>query len=93
MKIEVSTPEEDVGDVIGDLSSRRAQIQGTEDKGIVSVVNATGPLAEMRGYVTAVRSLTKGRATPYMEPSHYEEVPANIAENIVSKRSGGTVSA
>ncbi len=93
MKIEVSTPEEYVGDVIGDLSSRRAQIQGTEDRGIVSVVNAIGPLAEMRGYVTAVRSLTKGRATPYMEPSHYEEVPANIAEEIISRRSAGTVGA
>lgn len=84
MKIEVSTPEEYMGDIIGDLSSRRAQIQGTEDKGIVTIINAVGPLSELRGYATTLRSISKGRATPYIEPSHYDEVPANIAENIVN---------
>ena len=85
MKIEVSTPGEYLGDIIGDLSSRRAQIQGTEDKGIVSIINAVGPLSELRGYATTLRSISKGRATPYIEPSHYDEVPASIAENIINK--------
>jgi len=85
MKLEVRTPEEYMGDVIGDLSSRRAQIQGTEASGGQTVINATGPLAEFRGYVTRLRSLSKGRASAYMEPSHYDEVPTNIAEGIINK--------
>lgn len=89
MKLEVRTPEEYMGDVIGDLSSRRAQIQGTEPSAGQTVINATGPLAEFRGYVTRLRSLSKGRASAYMEPSHYEEVPQNIAESIMSKKNGG----
>ena len=87
MKIEVTTPEEFMGDVIGDLSSKRAQIQGTEERAGLSVVNALGPLAELSGYVTRVRSISQGRASPYMEPSHYEKVPDNIAEKIIAKES------
>lgn len=86
MKLEVSTPEEFMGDVIGDLSSRRAQIQGTETRGPLTIINAHGPLAEFRGYATSLRSISKGRASFYMEPSHYEEVPENIAEKIINKK-------
>lgn len=87
MKVEVSTPEDFMGDVIGDLSSKRAQIQGTENKGIFTVINALAPLSEMSGYATKLRSISQGRASFYMEPSHYEEVPSNIAANIISKNS------
>ncbi len=86
MKVEVSTPEDFMGDIIGDLSSKRAQISGTEQKGIFTAINATVPLAEMSGYATTLRSITQGRASFYMEPSHYEEVPKNITENIIAKR-------
>lgn len=85
VKIEVSTPEEYLGDIMGDLSSRRAQIQGSEIKGNITVINAFGPLAEFRGYATKLRSISKGRANPYLEPSHYDEVPASIAESIIAK--------
>lgn len=85
MKVEVSTPEEFMGDVIGDLSSKRAQILGTEKKGAVTVIKAMAPLAELAGYATKLRSISQGRASFYMEPSHYEEVPKNIAEAIVAK--------
>jgi elongation factor G len=85
MKIEVSTPEEFMGDVIGDLSAKRAQIQGTEKRGLMTIILAQAPLAELSGYATKLRSLSQGRASYYMEPSHYEEVPKNITENIVSK--------
>lgn len=85
MKIEVTTPDEFMGDIIGDLSSRRAQIQGTEVRAGMTVINANGPLSELRGYATRLRSLSKGRASFYMEPSHYEEVPQNITEGIINK--------
>jgi len=85
MKIEVSTPEEFMGDVIGDLSSKRAQIQGTEKRGTMTVIVGVAPLAELSGYATKLRSISQGRASYYMEPSHYEEVPKNIAEQIVAK--------
>lgn len=88
MKVEVTTPEEFMGDVIGDLSSKRAQILGTEERGNAKVVNALVPLAELTGYVTILRSLTQGRASAYVEPSHYEEVPSNIAAQIVAKSRG-----
>lgn len=88
MKVEVMTPDEFMGDVIGDLSSKRAQIQGTEQKGMMTVVNAVVPLAEISGYATKLRSLSQGRASFYMEPSHYEEVPSNIQANIVTQRAG-----
>ncbi|MBI1863802.1 elongation factor G [Candidatus Woesebacteria bacterium] len=86
VKMEVSTPKEFMGDVIGDLSSRRAQILGSEERGGMTIINANGPLSELSGYTTRLRSLTQGRASPYIEPSHYEEVPPNIAANIASKK-------
>ena len=84
MKVEVTTPDEFMGSVIGDLSSKRAQILATEKRGKVSIINAMMPLAELSGYATTLRSMSQGRATYYMEPSHYEEVPKNITEKIVS---------
>jgi len=75
-----------VGDIIGDLSSRRAQIQGTEAKGQFSIISCQGPLAEFRGYATNLRSISKGRASFYMEPSHYDDVPANIAEKLIDQK-------
>lgn len=85
MQIEVTTPSEFMGDVIGDLSSKRAQIQGSDQKGTAVIVKALVPLAEMQGYVTTLRSMTQGRASSVMIPSHYEEVPQNIAAKIVEK--------
>jgi elongation factor G len=85
MKVEVSTPGEFMGDVIGDLSAKRAQIQGTEEKGQMTVINAMVPLAEMSGYATKLRSVSQGRASFYMEPSHYEEMPKNLMEQLVAK--------
>ncbi len=86
MKVEVTTPEEFMGDMIGDLGAKRAQIQGTTKRGVVSVIVALVPLAELSGYATTIRSMSKGRATYYMEPSHYEQVPTNIAEKIIAKK-------
>jgi elongation factor G len=85
MKVEVTTPDEYMGDIIGDLGAKRSQIQGTSKRGHVTVILALVPLAELSGYATALRSMSKGRATYYMEPSHYEEVPRNIQEKIVAK--------
>jgi elongation factor G len=89
MKVEVLTPESYMGDVIGDLNSRRGRIESIEQQGNVRIIRALVPLAEMFGYATALRSNTQGRATHTMEPSHYEEVPANIAEQIRTKSSVG----
>jgi len=88
MKVEVSTPEEFMGDVIGDLSSKRAQIRSTEERAGETVINAMAPLAELAGYTTKLRSLTQGRARAYIEPSHYDEVPTNIANNLIEQRGG-----
>lgn len=85
MKVEVTTPDEFMGDVIGDLSAKRAQISGTQQRGLATIIIALVPLAELSGYATTLRSLTKGRASYYMEPSHYEEVPKNIQEKIIAK--------
>lgn len=85
MKVEVTTPEEFMGDVIGDLSSKRAQISGSEERGNTRIVLAMVPLAELSGYATTLRSITQGRAIPYMEPSHYEEVPQNIVSGMLAK--------
>jgi elongation factor G len=85
MKVEVIMPEEFMGDVIGDLSSKRAQILGTDQRGKVRLITALVPLAELASYATILRSMTKGRASYYMEPSHYQEVPANIAAGIITK--------
>ncbi len=86
MKVEVTTPDEFMGDVIGDLGAKRAQIMGTQKRGMVTVILAMVPLAELSGYATTLRSMSKGRATYYMEPSHYEEVPRNIQEKIIAKK-------
>ena len=88
MKLEVNTPEEFLGQVIGDLSSKRAQILGTKMRGKLKIINALIPLEAARGYATILRSLTRGRGSFYMEPSHYQEVPRNIQEAIVAKKSG-----
>ncbi len=84
MKVEVTTPSEFLGDVIGDLSSKRAQISGTEEHGKATIILALAPLSELPGYATTLRSMTQGRASYYMEPSHYEEVPQNIQAQMVA---------
>jgi len=83
MGIEIVTPEEYLGDVIGDLNSRRARIEAIEHKLNTKVIDGYVPLSEVFGYATALRSLTQGRANYMMEPSYYEEVPKNIAEKII----------
>ncbi len=88
MNVEDVTPEEYMGDVIGDLNSRRGKIQSMEKRGKTQVIKATVPLAEMFGYATDLRSKTQGRATYTMQFSHYEEVPKSIMEGIVAKIKG-----
>lgn len=85
MKMEVTVPDEFMGTVIGDLSSKRGKILGTDKKGKATVIKAYAPLAELSGYVTTLRSLTEGRGIPYMEPSHYEEVPQNVVRALQEK--------
>ncbi|CDO35303.1 MULTISPECIES: elongation factor G [Novosphingobium] len=85
MKVEVVTPEEYLGDVIGDMNSRRGQIQGTDSRGNAQVVEAHVPLANMFGYVNQLRSFTQGRANYSMFFSHYDEVPANVAAEVKEK--------
>ena len=87
MKLEVVTPEEYMGDIVGDLNRRRGQIQNMDTKGNARIISALVPLAEQFGYVTVLRTLSSGRATSSMEFSHYEEVPASIAKEVV-ERSG-----
>jgi elongation factor G len=85
MKVEVVTPEDYLGDVIGDLNSRRGQIQGTDTRGNAQAVEAMVPLANMFGYVNQLRSFTQGRAQYTMQFSHYEEVPQNVADEVKAK--------
>ncbi len=85
MKVEVVTPEDYLGDVIGDMNSRRGQIQGTDTRGNAQAVTALVPLANMFGYVNQLRSFTQGRAQYTMQFSHYDEVPANVAEEVKAK--------
>ena len=85
MKVEAVTPEQYMGDVIGDLNARRGRIAAMEQRGALRIIGAEVPLAEMFGYATALRSNTQGRATYTMEFSHYEEVPNNIAESLVTR--------
>jgi len=85
MKVEVVTPEEYLGDVIGDMNSRRGQIQGTDTRGNAQVVEAMVPLANMFGYVNSLRSFTQGRANYSMIFSHYDEVPQNVADEVKAK--------
>ena len=93
MAVEVVTPEEFLGDVIGDLSRRRGKVQGQDQRGNALAVQAFVPLGEMFGYATDLRSSTQGRANYTMQFERYEEVPANIAEEIVESRSGEPVAA
>jgi elongation factor G len=88
MAVEVSTPDDYQGDVMGDLNRRRGHIQNMETKGKLAIVRANVPLKEMFGYSTAVRTLSSGRASYAMTPSHFEQVPNNIAEEIISDRIG-----
>lgn len=87
MAVEVVTPDDYTGDVMGDLTSRRGRLDGMEMKGNAQQIKAFVPLSEMFGYATALRSNTQGRATYVMQFSHYEDVPKNIAEDIIAKRS------
>ncbi|BCD61461.1 elongation factor G [Nitratiruptor sp. YY08-26] len=88
MKVEVEVPEEYMGDVIGDINRRRGQVQSMEDRAGNKIVTAMVPLAEMFGYSTDLRSFTQGRGTYSMEFDHYEEVPKNVADEIIKKRNG-----
>ncbi len=85
MRVEVVTPEDYMGDVIGDLNSRRGQIQGTEARGVATVINAMVPLANMFGYVNTLRSMSQGRAQYTMFFDHYEQVPQQVADEVVAK--------
>jgi len=85
MKLSVNTPEEYVGDIIGDLNSRRGQINGIDTQFGNQLVSAFVPLANLFGYVKTLRSLSQGRANPYMELSHYDEVPQNVADEVIKK--------
>jgi elongation factor G len=91
--VEVVTPEEYMGDVIGDLNRRRGRVEGMEPRGNAQVVSAHVPLSEMFGYATDVRSMTQGRATYTMQFDRYEEVPTNIAERVIEARTGEPVPA
>ena len=93
MAVEVVTPQEFLGDVIGDLSRRRGRVEGQEPRGNAQVVTAHVPLSEMFGYATDVRSMTQGRATYTMQFDRYDEVPPNIAEKIIEHRRGVPVPA
>ncbi len=86
MKVEVVTPEKFMGDITGSLSSKRAQIEGIEDRGLLKVIRAMVPLSEMFGYVTSLRSMTEGRGSSTMEFDHYEVVPPNVEKTIVEAR-------
>ena len=86
MKVENITPEEFQGDIMGDLNRRRARISGVETKGKLSTITAEVPLAELFGYATAIRSLSKGRSSYSMEPSHFEQVPANVLSAVLEQQ-------
>jgi elongation factor G len=86
MKIEVITPAEYMGDVTGDVNSKRGRIEKMDDRGAMKVIGAKIPLAKMFGYATQIRSMSQGRASYTMEFSHYEEVPKNVAEEIIAGR-------
>ncbi|HEX8982092.1 MAG TPA: elongation factor G [Ktedonobacterales bacterium] len=93
MRVEVTTPPDFYGDVVGDITRRRGQISGMDERGGTQVLRALVPLAEMFGYVNDLRSMTSGRAAYTMEFAHYEEAPKNIAEEVKAKSSGKTVRA
>ena len=86
MKVEVTVPENYFGDVMGNISSRRGQIQETGDRGLIKFIKAEVPLAEMFGYATDLRSMTQGRGNYTMEFGHYFKAPSNVTEEIISKK-------
>ncbi len=88
MKLEVVTPEENMGDIVGDLNRRRGQVHAMDDRNGAKVVKANVPLSEMFGYVTTLRTLSSGRATSTMEFSHYDKTPSNISEEVIKKAQG-----
>lgn len=88
MKLEVVTPEENMGDVVGDLNRRRGMMKGMDDRNGAKVLKADVPLSEMFGYVTQLRTITSGRASSSMEFSHYAEAPRNVAEDVIAKANG-----
>ena len=88
MKLEVLTPEENMGDIVGDLNRRRGQVNDMSDRAGSKVVKAVVPLSEMFGYVTALRTMSSGRATSTMEFSHYAETPSNVSEEVIAKAKG-----
>jgi elongation factor G len=88
MKVEVLTPEEYMGDIIGDLNKRRGQLEGMDSRAGAQVIRAKVPLSEMFGYVTTLRTISSGRATSTMEPSHYAEAPRQVAEEVIAKAKG-----
>ncbi len=88
MKVEVLTPEDYMGDIIGDLNKRRGQLEGMDSRAGAQVIRAKVPLSEMFGYVTTLRTISSGRATSTMEPSHYAEAPRQVAEEVIAKAKG-----
>ena len=88
MKLEVITPEENTGDVVGDLNRRRGIMEGMAPKGTSQVIKAKVPLSEMFGYVTQLRTMSSGRATSTMEFSHFQEAPRNITTEVLAKAKG-----
>ena len=90
MKLEVITPEENMGDIVGDLNRRRGQVNAMDDRAGAKVVKGEVPLSEMFGYVTSLRTLSSGRATSTMEFSHYDQTPSNISETVISEVRGNT---
>jgi len=90
MKLEVLTPEENMGDIVGDLNRRRGQVNEMSDRAGAKVIKANVPLSEMFGYVTSLRTLSSGRATSTMEFDHYAETPSNIAEEVIKAAKGLT---
>lgn len=93
MKVEVLTPEDYMGDIIGDLNKRRGQLEGMDSRAGSQVIRAKVPLSEMFGYVTTLRTISSGRATSTMEPSHYAEAPKNVSEEVIAKAKGKTAKA
>ena len=88
MKLEVITPEENMGDIVGDLNRRRGQVNSMDDKAGSKVVKAEVPLSEMFGYVTSLRTLSSGRATSTMEFAHYAETPSSVSEAVILEIKG-----
>ena len=88
MKIEVTIPDEYMGDVMGDMNARRGRIEGMEAKGNAQIIRGFVPLSEMFGYATDLRSKTQGRGLYTMQSDHFEEVPKSVSEEIIAKRRG-----